>query len=449
MKNITPFMWRKGITLSATFLFALFLIVSCKKKISKLGESSINQSEVLSSNGVDTFSLITYTVNDDMDSLATSSAIYGVLGSYNDPVFGTMNAEIYTEIKLKAFNPDFGDISGISIDSVVLGMQYAGSYGDAGNQTVQVYELSDTMSLYSTYYATSTVGNGIGASQNLVFDPNGPLGASTKPTNPYNFNENTVTVVGNDTLAPQLRIHLDDSFAWKIINEANNNPQSFESNENFKEFYKGLHIRTNNGYQTPGTGGVFYFDLNDTYSKVTIYYTQDGISRTYDLLINSQTAKFNHVDIDHSGTNIANVLADSTLGMDQFYAQAFGSRAIVGIPSLDDIPANSIIHKATLEVPVSYQTGTKYAPSDDIAVTIMLEDGNFGFYTFAGYDNFKKSYSIDLRAYAQAVVNKDLENTGIALSPVLYITSGDRIIFNGVNSTNKDKPRLNIVYTEF
>ena len=126
MKNITPLMWRKSITLSATFLLALFVSVSCKKKINTIGQNTINQNEILGSNGTDTFSINTYTVNDRMDSLATSSAVYGILGSYNDPEFGTVNAEIYTGVKLKAFSPNFGTISAITVDSVVLSLKYSG-----------------------------------------------------------------------------------------------------------------------------------------------------------------------------------------------------------------------------------------------------------------------------------------------------------------------------------
>ena len=102
MNNIKPVVWRKGLVLSATFLFALFLSVSCKKKVNSVGQNTIEQNELLSSSGVDTFSITTYTISDNLDSLVTSNAVYGVLGSYNDPVFGPANAQIYTQVRLKA-----------------------------------------------------------------------------------------------------------------------------------------------------------------------------------------------------------------------------------------------------------------------------------------------------------------------------------------------------------
>ena len=58
-------MKRKGVILSATFLLSIFLIFSCKKKESSLGLNSIDQNELLSSSGVDTFSLTTYSFIED------------------------------------------------------------------------------------------------------------------------------------------------------------------------------------------------------------------------------------------------------------------------------------------------------------------------------------------------------------------------------------------------
>lgn len=440
MNNIQPLMWRKEILLSATFLFALFVGVSCKKKVNNIGGNSINQNEILSSEGVDTFSLSTFTINDNLDSLITSNAVYGILGAYNDPVFGPANAEIYTQVRLKAFNPNFyPDINDtIHIDSVVLSMEYAGHYGQTGTHKVEVFEITDNVGLIDSidyYMGSSLVTN----SKSLVVP-----GTANMSLNPSNL-----TIVDTTQMDPQLRIHLDTNFGWRIIDHSVSNPEDFDSQEAFTEFFGGFKIRTNDGLQSAGQGGLFYFDLNDIHSGLTIYYHLNGVPKEYPMVINSSCPKFNAMTIDHTFTDVETVINDSIEGQDQYYAQAFGSRARVRIPGLDNIPENAIIHKAKLSLPVAYQAGSKYSPADDIAVTTLLESGGYSFYQFSAYDDFNKQYEIDLRAYTQAVVNNQIENTGLALSPVLYITSGDRIIFNGVNSINKMKPTLNIVYTEF
>ena len=450
-------MWRKGLTLSATFLLAIFLIVSCKKKNQTIGGTAINQNELLSSGGIDAFSIVTYSVNDGLDSLVTSETNTSVLGSYNDPVFGKVNGEIYTQLKLSSPNPVFAE-GVITIDSVVLGMQYAGYYGNSGDQNIEVYEIHDPVGMFadSSYLASDEIGElTFGASTNLVYTDENPFGSTTNNIPDggiYYLSTGGLTVIGDDTLSSsQLRIHLKREFGMKFITEAKDPASTtFDSNEDFFEYFKGLHIKTNNTSQSSGQGGMFYFDLKDTYSKMSIYYKIDGVTKTpFDLLINSETATFTHMNVDHSGTVLADIIADSTLGENQYYAQAYGTRAIIQIESLVNLPTNVIIHKATLDLPIQYQTGTKYAPSSDMVATTILEPGKYGFYSFVPYDSYNKRYQIDLRAYVQAVVNKEIENTGIAISPALFVSSVDRIIFNGKNSTNKDKPRLNIVYTEF
>jgi hypothetical protein len=90
--------WREVLRLSATFLLAILLITSCKKKDSTLGTNVLDPNSLLNSAQIDTFSLTTFTVVDD--SVITDNPAYSVLGSYNDPKFGTMNASFYTQIRL-------------------------------------------------------------------------------------------------------------------------------------------------------------------------------------------------------------------------------------------------------------------------------------------------------------------------------------------------------------
>ena len=112
------------------------VVFSCKKKENPLGESVINQNGVLSSGGVDTFTLETFSYFDD--SVVSDNAPFALLGSYNDPVFGTYNAEVYTQVRLSGNAPNFGNLDSIIIDSLILGLEYIGSYGDAGIQNVEV-----------------------------------------------------------------------------------------------------------------------------------------------------------------------------------------------------------------------------------------------------------------------------------------------------------------------
>lgn len=428
----TPLMWRKVFGLSATFLIIVIFLSSCKKKENGFGKDVLDPNDLLNSVQVDTFSLTTFTVLED--SVITDNPAYAVLGSYNDPKFGTFDANFYTQFRLSGLNPDFSGGT-ITIDSLMLGLEYVGYYGDLSTQNIEVFEMTEGLDIDSTYYAFTTKTH---SSVNLV-EP----GYEAFTPNP-----DGITVIGEDTVDTQLRIRLKNSLAQQFINDASTG-SDFTSNEAFLEYFKGLHVRVNNAAQPSGKGGVFYFNLNDPLSKMTIYYTQDGDKKTFDLLINTECADFNHVDINNSGKPVQTVINDTVTGQKEFYAQAFKTRAVVNIPGLKGLPSKAIIHKAELVLPVQYQTGAKYFPGYDLSVSTRIDGILGGIGVFGIFDNYYKQYTVDVRNYIQALVSGEISTTELILSPRFFINSADRIIFNGQSTINKKKPVLVITYTEF
>jgi len=99
---------------------------------------------------------------------------------------------------------------------------------------------------------------------------------------------------------------------------------------------------------------------------------------------------------------------------------------------------------------VSYYQGSNFYPSS--AVTVSFEIGTegtrFSLYPDGlSFNSSRKSYVIDLRGYIQRIVQGDLPNSGLFIAPRKYNTTVERILFNGVNTPNKNKPKLSIVYT--
>lgn len=426
--------WRKVFKLSATFLLLFFVFTSCKKKDSAAGKDLMNPEDLLNSAQVDTFTLNTFSIAED--SLISDNPAYAVLGSYNDPKFGTVNANFYTQLRLSGLNPNFGDVSTITIDSVMLGLEYAGFYGEFSSQKVEVYEMTEAINIDSVYYSFSTKTT---TSTDLV-EP----GYGTFTPDPEG-----ITVIGSDTVDTQLRIKLKNALGTQLINEAASGGTNFTSNENFLSYFKGLHVRVNNASQLAGKGGVFYFNLNDPLSKMTVYYTQDGSQKTFDFLINSECADFNHVDIDNTGKPVQNVIDNPSSGQVEYYSQAFKSRAVVKMAGLKNLPTNAIIHKAELILPIQYQTGAKYLPPDELSVSAMINGKLSGIGVFGLYDYAFKHYTVDVRNYMQALVSGQISTDELILSPRLFITSAERVVFNGPNSNNKKKPKLVVTYTKF
>lgn len=438
MTNKHSFTWRKGIVLSATFLSIALVSVSCKKKENLIGSNTIDQNDILSSGGIDTFSLITYTFKED--STQTKNNVVSLLGSYNDPSFGMVNAEIYTQLHIQSNAPNFGDLSTIAVDSFVLGLVYSGYYGKKGDQTIEVFEITDAAGIHkdSSYYAFSTLST---SATNLVAPGYEVL----------SMDPDKVTIINDIEVPSQLRIYLDTNKARSIIEDTESDPASFATTAAFTEYFKGLRIRTSNGAQSSGQGGVFYFNLKASSSKLTIYYTQAGVKKTYDFYINGETTHFNYVNMNNTGKRVQDVINSPSLGQVEYYAQAFKSRAAIEMPGIVNIPSNAVVHSAIMEIPVSHQTGVEYEPAG--AVAVLREDpDNPGKYIAIGnavYSSVKKNYSFDLRFHVQRVVSGEIENSKLVISPLFFNSSGDRIIFNGSQTANKMKPKLRILYTEF
>lgn len=425
--------------LSVLFLL-LLLSTACNKKDTGLGKDIIDPNAILNGITIDTFELHTYSIIED--STETKNASNVLLGSYIDPKFGKVAASFYTELRLPGLNPNFGDPTQIDIDSFVLALEYLGYYGDLSPQTFEVFELTDSIenAIEAKYYQFSTLAT---ATTNWV--AGGQSSITPNPLNP--------TVVAGTNVDAQLRIHLDTNRAWHFINEATANAATFASNTAFQDFFKGLKVGVNNSSQLSGKGAILYLDINNNpASKMTIYFKLDGVSKSYDFTINSNCADFTHVDHDQTNTPVAAIIADTTLGQKSFYAQANKIRAMVQIPGLNQLPENSVIHRADLTLPVQFQSGYRYKPGTRVTAASKLKSTDI-FYTSLGiaglYSDSKKHYELDIRAYLQSLVNGKLENTGIVISPLFFRNSAERIVFNGVQTNNKQQPKLVVTYTTF
>ena len=402
-----------------------------------LGKELLGPDVLLNGVTTDTFYLATSVILED--SMITDNAANVVLGSYNDPKFGTFTSSFYTQLRLAGVNPNFGDPSTIVVDSFILGLEYAGYYGALNAQQFEVFELTDALSNDSTYYQFSTKAYN---NTNLI-----PAGKETITPDPLNF-----TIIGDDSVQAQLRIPLDTNLAKQFIAEATNGSSTFASNTNFQSYFKGLLVQTNNGSQSVGQGGVFYFNLNDPGTKLTIYYRQGGVEKTYDFLMNSTCADFSHVNINRNGSAVEQVINNPSQGLQEFYAQAFGVRAKVVIPGLNQFTENQLIHRAEIRLPIQFQLGSKYKPGSTVSFATKktaVSQGYINTGVLGVYSESKKEFSADLKSYVQAVINKDIENTGLIVSPRFFVNSAERIIFNGPNTINTLRPKIIITYTDF
>lgn len=443
MKNkITNLKWRRVLKLSAFLLITISLAISCKKPESKLGKEIYDPEALLDANGIDTFQLITYC--EVADSVISGQTPTVVLGSYNDPIFGHVDGSFYSQFRLATNNPDFGDLGAITIDSMILSLEYRDHYGEiTGPQTFEVYRLDESLSLDSTYYNFMSKAVGM---TSIV-----PLGSEVIEPTPEK-----ITVVGNDTLPnSQLRIPLDTNFGWEILNASENG--TLANNDLFLEEFKGLYIKTNNSLWSQGDGSVMFFDLRDPDSKITIYYTQDAEPKTFSLVANTSSAYFNHIEFENTGSKAKFVIDNPEQGMYEYYSQAGLIRAKIEFPTVVNLGPKTVIHRAVLYLPISYFSGGEFFPSNVAVATGKIKNVNGEVLLFSLsesssiFNNVFKRYSFNITRYIQDLLreNGSYENVGIKIASSSFGSTTERIVFNGPFTSNKEKPRLVITYTEY
>lgn len=454
--KINVFNKKRAASMLSAIFFISILFTQCKKDKSKLGLNVHPQSDQIGLNVIDTLSLITYTTLSD--SIATDEIASGMLlGVYQDPFFGKAEASIYTELRLEGavdFTPDGGTLADLVVDSVVLYMAVSGGYGNLEAQDYEVYQMTQSLDMDSTYYSDRVIGT---SATNLVKAGEGSI--ATNPNAPGYVN-------GVLTSEAILRVPLSiNDFAMPIINQSGTGVLNANDGSGyFVDWFKGIYITSKNTSQSSNEGAILYVDPISTNSKVTIYYRDNSGTAAdydtiqYDLNINSSCARFTHLEQDYSGTMIESQLLDSTEGQDVFFLQTMGGvRSKVAFPDLVPfLDSNKlIINKAQLVLPVQYYSSDAYEPSSELFLVRTLDDGGISFIPDynedrgGNYVESTSSYTFNITSYLNQMIAGEFENKPLTILSIGNAVTANRVVFNGPNSILKEKPKLIITYSKY
>jgi hypothetical protein len=452
MRNINLFKKRKVEKLSAILFLGIILFASCKKNQDNLGLEVQPQSDQLNVTVSDTTQLITYSsVSDSIrtDELTNNN----LLGSYVDPFFGGVKTSVYTQIRLDGavdFTPDGGSLSDIVVDSVIFYIKLNNLYGDIDPQDFEIYQITEDIYLDSSYYSNRNVAT---SSINLVEAGQGYISPDIVSNG---------TVNGVEVDFPVLRIPLSIAdFATPIINQSGTGVLGGNDDTGeFLEWFKGIKLTVNNPSQVDNEGGVYYVDLLDANSKITMYFrdvVQQDTSE-FDFNINDASARFNEYELDQTGTDVEAVLQDSTQGEQLFFMQTMGGpRAKIFIPNLEDYKGqgNVIVNKAELKLPTQFYVTDNLTPPSECFIILTDSTGADRFlpdYTenqVTVYDYTTASYTIDVTRYVNQVLSGELENGSLSIIANGTGVTANRVVFNGSNTLLKDKPKLVLTFSEY
>lgn len=347
-------MKHKNLALSfgTVFLSTLILFFSCKKLNSstELGGDLIPPVDNINTFDTimdvqafnDTFSILT-------DSTRYSNSYDHFLGVINnDPFFGKTDAKLYLELKPSFYKYSFiNKKDSLHIDSVVLVLDYLGTYGDTTiPQTINVYEIAQ-----SSNFKVATAFDSLYRLRENNITKAGLLGSRTLL--PSTLNDSVKAY--KDTTANQLRIRLDDSFGQRLLDYdsiATSLNGAYSSDSAFKTHFKGFALES-----VAGGNAIMGIQLTGANTKLAIYYKDDNNDapvNKWDTAVayfkfaeNSLSASANLIKRDYNGSAIA-AAAGITTPASLVYIQATpGSFARLKIPGLSTLN-NRVVHRAEL-----------------------------------------------------------------------------------------------------
>lgn len=205
-----------------------------------------------------------------------SKSAVGLLGIFNDPVFGVTKADFIAELNIATAIDSF-DLDGLNFfrDSAVLSLYYKENYW-YGNKysklNVKVYELNERLDTDSAYYSN--------------FDIDGkyfPTLIGEKIVTPY---DSTRTEQGADTI----RIKLSNDFADKLFEAKNISIDNKNERDKFKDFINGIYVTV--GDEINDNGALLKIDILNTLSNVTLYYKKEIYDLSSDQVLGIRTNKY-------------------------------------------------------------------------------------------------------------------------------------------------------------
>ena len=427
-------------------VLAVVVISSCKKS-TLIGNDLLPAGDDLNGIFSDTLTLRTKTVTEFPLKTSTNSKF--LLGTMVDPVFGKSAASIYTQVQTAGL-VDLGNPDSLTVDSLVLNLQYAGHYGKNDvAQNISVYQLTQDMSADSSYYSDknfSVYNHAIGQKINFIPD----------------FT-NSIHVTG-DTLSPSLRIRLSDRLGQDLLDQSKG--ANFASNAAFQSYFKGLLIESDTNISSRG---IMYVDMvsSTSDSKLTLYYHKpDAAGLKFDFTIGTSCATFAHYTHNYISTPVQTAIQSVDNSDSIVFVQSMsGVKTKITLPYFKNL-GNILVNKAELEITVpadaidpdsvftcparmlcllSDSAGKNKIIPDEISSNLSL-GGYQETATINGQKVFKYKFSIT--EHMQDLVSGSVTDYGLFLLTYPSPEIADRIILAGGNRSDDLRMKINLIYTK-
>lgn len=408
------------------------------------GEDLINVKEVVITDDISGYN---FTEEHLISSGGTS-----LLGSLNDPDFGSTNVDFAAQYRLLSY-PDFG--TNTVVDSVRLYLYYRNIYGDTLTaQHFSVYEMIESLDPNIDY--TQDVDLKSMASDELI----GEIWHTPK----VELDSSGTSV---DTLFQSIVISIDNEIGERLVNL---DSTILASNDSLLSYFKGLLVETEK--VTTDIGTILTLETASA-SRLVVYYNneenavdQDTIYTSF--IITDNSVRVNHVEHDYSSTSFYGELNQEVIPAEFLYVQPTGglkSRILIdGLETWKDsviIRGNDTIKYGINKAELIFKIDTlesemdQFAPPNQLLLTFVDDDGDeklpsdyyFSPAFYGGFLNSDYEYHFNITQHLQAIIDGDVGNNGFYLSTGRRTYYANRAILRGSEQT--DGIRLLITYSTF
>jgi hypothetical protein len=265
-------------------LISILLVSSCEEELTEIGSGFINGIKVQEPFVVENISAY----NEKIQSVQTNNATLYKLGTYNDPVFGTSETSILTQLTLEEVDHDFGQEP--QLDSVILTIPYFSEQIDQeeyeldsifgqGSFEIQISESNqflrtvdpgengdfENTQIYYSDQLNDFLPNIDTANPIFTSDPIIPSDATNELVL---FDQLSDDVIDTLNVSPRIRLKLPNQFFEdKILSKAGE--EELISNQNFVNYFRGIYIKAQQTTNEPIMG---LFDLVQEDAGITMFY---------------------------------------------------------------------------------------------------------------------------------------------------------------------------------